>query len=431
MSTGILVAIMRLLRMVVEGLEPFENQTLALDLYARDQVRSKTPGNGLTYLENSPGSHIYAQNVLCLTGINASGKTTALNALALAVSILSRDASPMLSSVRSLSAFGPSLQISLVFESKQHFYLLKSQLDAVRNDNTDESTDPLADSTYKFSQEQLWRYPSKPLPKSVLRSTDAFQQRSKLIKVRRLATQFPGGATPDAYLTKEAFDYLSPHSSIVLPYTRTTRTQVIARIGPETYFPIVPADTIADPVLHVFDDSIDYFHIDQEHRAHLRFAGTSQEVVMSNMDTAGLLSLGTVRGSRIVKAAIRVLRTGGYLLIDEIENSINKELVRMIINLFMSTTSNPHGATLMFTTHYAELLDLIQRKDNIYFLRRSEDKRKGIQAINYSEAVRRGELKHSEVFLSNYIGGTAPKAAELKAMRQYVADQVAKQEHHA
>ena len=428
MSTGILVAIMRLLRMVVEGLEPFENQTLALDLYARDQVRSKTPGNGLTYLENNPTSHIYAQNVLCLTGINASGKTTALNALALAVSILSKDASPMLSSVRSLSAFGPSLQISLVFESKQHFYLLKSQLDAVRNDNADESTDPLADSTYKFSQEQLWRYPNKPLSKSVLRNTDAFQQRSKLIKVRRLATQSPDDAT---YLTKEAFDYLSPHSSIVLPYTRTAYAQVIARIGPETYFPIVPADTIADPVLHVFDDSIDYFHIDQEHRAHLRFAGTSQEVVMSNMDTAGLLSLGTVRGSRIVKAAIRVLRTGGYLLIDEIENSINKELVRMIINLFMSTTSNPHGATLVFTTHYAELLDLIQRKDNIYFLRRGEDERKGIQAINYSEAVRRGELKHSEVFLSNYIGGTAPKAAELKAMRQYVAGQVAGQEHHA
>ncbi|MCT6920363.1 MAG: ATP-binding protein, partial [Bifidobacteriales bacterium] len=220
----------------------------------------------------------------------------------------------------------------------------------------------------------------------VLRNTDAFQQRSKLIKVRRLATQFPGGATPDAYLTKEAFDYLSPHSSIVLPYTRTALAQVIARIGPETYFPIVPVDTIADPVLHVFDDSIDYFHIDQEHRAHLRFAGTSQEVVMSNMDTAGLLSLGTVRGSRIIKAAIRVLRTGGYLLIDEIENSINKELVRMIINLFMSTTSNPHGATLAFTTHYAELLDLIQRKDNIYFLRRGEDERKGIEAINYSEA---------------------------------------------
>lgn len=431
MSTGILVVIMRLLRMIVEGLEPFESQTLSLDLYARDQVRSKTPGNGLTYLENNPNSHIYAQNVLCLTGINASGKTTALNALALAVSVLSKDASPVLSSVRSLSAFGPSLQIYLIFESNQQFYLLKSQLDAVRNDNADESTDPLADSTYKFSQEQLWRYPSKPLPKSVLRSTDAFQQRSKLIKVRRLAAQSPRDATTDAYLTQEAFDYLSPHSSIVLPYIRTARPQVIAHIGPETYFPIVPVGTIADPVLHVFDDSIDYFHVDQEHHAHLRFAGTSQDVIMSNMDTAGLLSLGTVRGSRIVKAAIRVLRTGGYLLIDEIENSINKELVRMIINLFMSATSNPYGATLVFTTHYAELLDLIQRKDNIYFLRRSEDERKGIQAINYSEAVKRGELKHSEVFLSNYIGGTAPKAAELKAMRHYVADQVARQEHHA
>ena len=431
MSTGILVVIMRLLRMVVEGLQPFENQTLALDLYARDQVRSKTPGNGLTRLGGNPANHIYAQNVLCLTGINASGKTTALNALALAINILSKDASPMLSSVRSLSAFGPRLQLSLIFESNQRFYLLKSQLEAVRNDNADEGMDPLADSIYRFSQEWLWLYQRRPLPKAVLHDTAAFQKNSMLIKIRGRETGSSGDATTKAYLPKDAYEYLSPHSSMVLPQTKTDITQAIARIGPETYFPIVPVGTIADPVLHVFDDSIDYFHIDQEHRAHLRFAGTSQEVVMSNMDTAGLLSLGTVRGSRIVKAAIRVLRTGGYLLIDEIENSINKELVRMIINLFMSTTSNPHGATLVFTTHYAELLDLIQRKDNIYFLRRGEDKRKGIQAINYSEAVRRGELKHSEVFLSNYIGGTAPKAAELKAMRQYVADQVAGQEHHA
>lgn len=422
---------MRLLRMVVKGLKPFEDQTLALDLYARDQVRSKAPGNGLTHLKSKPASHIYTHNVLCLTGINASGKTTALHALALAVGVLRKDTSPMLSSVRSLSAFGPKLQLFLTFESKQRFYLLQSQLDAAENDNADESADPLEDSTYKFSQEYLWLYPNKPLPKTVLHDTDSFKKHSKLIKVRGLANQSLGVSATDAYLTQEAYDYLSPYSSIVLPYTKSNRTPVGILIRPETYFPIVPADTIADPVLHVFDDSIDYFHIDQEDRAHLRFAGTSQEVVLSNMDTAGLLSLGTVRGSRIIKAAIRVLRTGGYLLIDEIENSINKELVRMIINLFTSTASNPHGATLVFTTHYAELLDLIQRKDNIYFLRRREDERKGIQAINYSEAVKRGELKHSEVFLSNYVKGTAPKADELKAMRQYVTLQVAGQEHHA
>ena len=63
----------------------------------------------------------------------------------------------------------------------------------------------------------------------------------------------------------------------------------------------------------------------------------------------------------------------GYLIIDELESHLNKELVKMIINLFNNKEINKSGACLIFTTHYAEILDSFDRMDNIYILTRSEN----------------------------------------------------------
>ena len=77
----------------------------------------------------------------------------------------------------------------------------------------------------------------------------------------------------------------------------------------------------------------------------------------------------------------------------------------------------------MFTTHYPEILDFIRRKDNIYFLVR--DRNYHTEMIRYSDRVKRIENKKSEVFLSNYIKGTAPNYSEIAQLKKYVKQAIA------
>ena len=70
----------------------------------------------------------------------------------------------------------------------------------------------------------------------------------------------------------------------------------------------------------------------------------------------------------------------------------------------MNEKTNPNGATLLFSTHYSELLDEFDRNDNIYIVRN----KKGIYAENLSKALKRNDMKKSEVYDSDSLGGTAP-----------------------
>ena len=88
----------------------------------------------------------------------------------------------------------------------------------------------------------------------------------------------------------------------------------------------------------------------------------------------------------------------------------------MILDIFKSPRMNPKGACLIFTTHYVEILDLVDRKDDIYITRRSRDEQKLLEIINYQDVVKRNDVKKSEVFLSNYIGGTAPSYENMIAL---------------
>lgn len=70
--------------------------------------------------------------------------------------------------------------------------------------------------------------------------------------------------------------------------------------------------------------------------------------------------------------AVTILRTGGYLIIDDLEKHFSKEIVHMILELFDTQVSNPNGSCIIFSTHYAEILDFIRRTDNLYITRRKD-----------------------------------------------------------
>ena len=110
-------------------------------------------------------------------------------------------------------------------------------------------------------------------------------------------------------------------------------------------------------------------------------------------------------------------------MVDELEAHLNKELVRVVLGLFTSQKTNPYGACIIFSTHYAEILDfsVLNRKDNIYITRK---KNYLLTARKFSDEFKRNDFKKSEIILSNLLTGTAPKYDAIERLREYVCNQI-------
>ena len=59
---------------------------------------------------------------------------------------------------------------------------------------------------------------------------------------------------------------------------------------------------------------------------------------------------------------------------------------------------------MIFSTHYAEILDEFERNDSIYIVRN----RNGITAENLSTILKRNDIKKSEAYESGFLEGTVP-----------------------
>lgn len=77
-------------------------------------------------------------------------------------------------------------------------------------------------------------------------------------------------------------------------------------------------------------------------------------------------SNGTIRMLRVLPAIFETLDNGSTLFIDEIENGLHPNLVKLLACLFNSEESNPHHAQLICTTHDTLLLDGV-RRDQVWF----------------------------------------------------------------
>ena len=167
-------------------------------------------------------------------------------------------------------------------------------------------------------------------------------------------------------------------------------------------------------------ENLEVFHIEyiksNKDECEIKFKNNDQIIVAKTPETDEYLSSGTIKGSNIFYTIAFIMRTGGYLVIDEIENHIQKKLVQIIIGLFTDKDINKNGATLIFSTHYSEILDNIERKDNIYVLRRDQDFVSNV--IKYSDFVDRNDIKKSEVLLSNYIEGTSPNYERINTVKE-------------
>ena len=122
------------------------------------------------------------------------------------------------------------------------------------------------------------------------------------------------------------------------------------------------------------------------------------ERVLSDKELLHMLSSGTTKGIILYTLVVASLQHGFDLLIDEADHIFHKTLVENMISLYLDKTVNKHGATLLFSTHYCEVLDLFNRQDNIWVCQ--ADDRIAVKNMYESFGVRSGLLK-SKQFYSN------------------------------
>ncbi len=164
---------------------------------------------------------------------------------------------------------------------------------------------------------------------------------------------------------------------------------------------------VTPEILEFLDPSVKSFHIKQTEKnvnIRLEFKNGRKYTINDLSDLNLYLSSGTIKGMMVYSVASLILKNGGCLMVDEIENHFNKELVLTLIRFFMDNTVNTGGGVLFFSTHYAELLDEFERNDSIYFARNGN----GIDIRSLNADLKRNDLKKSEVYQSGYTGGTTP-----------------------
>ena len=149
-------------------------------------------------------------------------------------------------------------------------------------------------------------------------------------------------------------------------------------------------------IIKIFDETIRGLERIDDHNYRLIYQ--DKEQVLSDNELIYLLSSGTTKGLLLYILVVASLQNGFDLLIDEVENHFHKTLVENMISLYKDKTVNRKNATLIFTTHYCEVLDLFNRQDNIWI---SKSDGQVYLSNMYKDYNVRPELLKSRQFYNN------------------------------
>ncbi len=366
---------MKILRITVNGL-PLFKQELDLLFYTQQRV-SEDDKEKLYKIE----PNYYLHTACAFIGINASGKTSVLKVINLALNIMRNEP---INHVRSRNILGACENTSFkicFLDNKRNICCLETVLTAKKA--------KAGGHVYSIIEEKLWEKPISSV-KSKKYLTDFSSLRP--IAVRNADEAYlPDDVSFIIAHNKKANDRIDVFSLLsytninVLPFTDDIPLEVI---------------TFLDPTI----EKLCFEKIEDKAFIHLKFKGEEELILNKAVELEQYLSSGTIKGIITFSMVKEALASGGYLLIDEIENHFNKEIVVTLMRFFMDSNLNKNGSTLIFTTHYPELLDEYDRNDAICIVRN----RKGITAENLSYILKRNDIKKSDAYQSGFLEGTTP-----------------------
>jgi AAA15 family ATPase/GTPase len=116
-------------------------------------------------------------------------------------------------------------------------------------------------------------------------------------------------------------------------------------------------------------------------------------------------SEGTQRLAGLAGMILHAIKTGGVLVLDELDRSLHPLLVREIVTYFKKRRCNPKGAQLIFTTHNTDILDdSILRLSEIALVRKTTPN--GTMVRRLIDAKNEGEdIRNVTNFRKQYLAG--------------------------
>lgn len=366
---------MKILRITVNGL-PLFKQELDLLFYTQQRV-GEDDKEKLYKIE----PNYYLHTACAFIGINASGKTSVLKVINLALNILRNEP---INHVESRNILGGCENASFkicFFDNKRNICCLETVVKSKKA--------KAGGYVYSIVEEKLWE---KPISS---------------VKSKKYLTDFAAISPIAVRNTEEA--YLPDDVSFIIAHNKKANEKIdVFSLLSYTNINILPfTEDIPLEVIAFLDPTIEklYFEkVEDKAYIHLKFKDEEEIILNNAVELEQYLSSGTIKGIITFSMVKEVLASGGYILVDELENHFNKEIVVTLMRFFMDSSLNKNGSTLIFTTHYPELLDEYDRNDAIYIVRN----RNGITAENLSYILKRNDIKKSDAYQSGFLEGTTP-----------------------
>ena len=367
---------MKLLRATAEGL-PLFKEKLDICFYAQQRISEEQKEQLHPLFSN-----VYLNPATGFIGINASGKTSVLKVILLILGIMNNEPINHIDT-RDILGDAKKTVLNIFFYSETNKEVCRLEtVVAARKTKTE-------GIIYSIISERIWS-----------KKTDE-------IIARKAMLDFDGKEPIMVRSGQE--DFLSDDVSIMIALNKKTGENIrIVDLLLFTNINVLPfSEGIPPEVITYLDPTVESLYFDEKDQKkiiRLKFKDKEEIVLNNPLELNNYLSSGTVKGMIIFTLAKEVLQNGGYIVVDEIENHFNKEIVTTLMRFFMDSKLNKNGGTLIFSTHYPELLDEYDRNDSIYITRN----RNGITAENLSSILKRNDIKKSDAYQSGFLEGTTP-----------------------
>lgn len=367
---------MKLLRITADGL-PLFKEKLDICFYAQQRVSEEQKEQLHPLFSN-----VYLNPANGFIGINASGKTSVLKVILLVLGIMNNEPINHMET-RDILGDAKNAVINIFFYSEKNKEICRLETVITCKKTKTEGI------VYSIVSERLW------------------SKRTDEIITRKAMLDFEGREPVMVRSGQE--DFLSEDVSIMIARNKKTgeNTRVVNLLL-FTNINVLPfSEDIPAEVITFLDPTIENLHFDEKDQKtviRLKFKGKEEIVLNNPIELNNYLSSGTVKGMITFTLAQEVLQNGGYIVVDEVENHFNKEIVTTLMRFFMDSKLNKNGGTLIFSTHYPELLDEYDRNDSIFITRN----RNGITVENLCMILKRNDIKKSDAYQSGFLEGTTP-----------------------
>ena len=378
---------MILLKLCVSKLPLFQGKC-EIDFMAQQRVTEEN-AEQMACVFSSGLQDFYKNNVLSFIGINASGKTSLLKMITFSLGLLNNKPINTIDYPEVLDGLKEGDQVVFDF----YFYVKNYNIYPIGDNgaiNYLQTIITRRENKFIIIHETL---KSKPVDKQ-LRKKNLLDFSSVEISMSR------------QHINSE---FLLDDVSIMVAFNKRNKEELIyldmlkfTNINQLNISEDCPLELIA-----FFDPNVEYLKLENKESSTeilLKFKGKQEIILKQVSELNRYLSSGTIKGINVFLSAVNTFKNGGYLIVDELENHFNREIVSTIIRFYMDSKVNTGGATLIFSTHYPELLDEFERNDNVYIV----SNRQGITAENLSNLLKRNDIKKSEAYQSDFLGGTVP-----------------------